>query len=201
MSCRRRAALQFAAGLLLFLQVTTARAATITFEGLSDSTIVTSQYPDLTFSNAIILSSGVSLNELEFPPESGVNVVSDNGGPISISFASPILSFSARFTYIEPLTLAAFDASATLVDSTISAFSSNDALFGDPGSSPNELLQLSYAGGISEVTISGDPLGGSFVMDDVTYETAPAVASEPSSFSTLFSGLAALLVIRRFARS
>src|ERR1700687_5340814 len=37
----------------------------INFEGLSDRTAVTTQYAGLTFSNAIILTSGISLNEFE----------------------------------------------------------------------------------------------------------------------------------------
>src|ERR1035438_2645635 len=98
-------------------------AATITFEGLPDSTIVTNQYPGLTFSNAIILTAGISLNEFEFPPHSGVNVVSDNGGPISIDFASPVQSFGGYFTYAEPLTIQAFDASDSLLASSSSLFS------------------------------------------------------------------------------
>jgi hypothetical protein len=151
---------------------------TLDFEGFPDSTILTTQYAGLTFTNAIILTAGISLNEFEFPPHSGVNVASDNNGPITIDFASPITSFSGYFTYVEPLTLAGFDSTDTEVTSAASAFSSNDALFGDPGSSPNEFIQISYAGGISSVTVTGDPNGGSFVMDDVAYST---VAPEPAS--------------------
>ena len=96
------------AGLLLYIQPQ-ARADTIDFEGLADSTILTNQYPGITFTNAIILTAGISLNEFEFPPHSGVNVASDNNGPITIVFSSPVLSFSGYFTYVEPLTLDAFD--------------------------------------------------------------------------------------------
>jgi len=168
-----------------------ANATTIDFEGYPDSTILTTQYPGLTLSNAIILTSGISLNEFEFPPHSGVNVASDNGGPITIDFSAPVTSFSGYFTYIEPLTLDGFDASDTEVASAASAYSSNDALFGDPGSSPNELIQLSYAGGMSSVTITGDPLGGSFTVDDVTYTSA---VPEPSTQSLLFVGFGGLII-------
>ena len=129
----------------------------ITFEGFPDSTILTNQYPGLTFTNAIILSAGISLNEFEFPPHSGTNVAVDNGGPITIDFARPVTSFGGYFTYLEPLTLAAFNASDLQVITASSAFSSNDALFGDTGSSPNEFIDVSAAGGISSVTITGDP--------------------------------------------
>jgi hypothetical protein len=164
-----------------------ARATTIDFEGLPDSTILTTQYPGLTFSNTIILTSGISLNEFEFPPHSGTNVASDNNGPITIDFSAPITSFSGYFTYVEPLTLDGFDASDTEVATAASAFSSNDALFGDPGSSPNEFIDLSFAGGMSSVTITGDPLGGSFTMDDITYTSGTSAVPEPNSVSFYLS--------------
>src|SRR5947207_2203983 len=92
-------------GLLVVVLLTQASAATIDFEGFPDSTILTTQYPGLTFSNAMILTAGISLNEFELPPHSGVNVVSDNAGPMTLDFASPITSFSGYFTYLVPLTL------------------------------------------------------------------------------------------------
>jgi hypothetical protein len=64
-----------------------AQNAPLTFEGYADSTILTNQYTGAIFSNAIILTAGITLNELEFPPHSPSNVASDNGGPMSI--ASP----------------------------------------------------------------------------------------------------------------
>jgi hypothetical protein len=163
------------------------------FESLSDGDPVTNQFPGLTFSNAIVLSAGISLNEFEFPPHSGVNVISDNGGPITIIFATPILSFSGYFTYAEPLTLAAFDASLAQVASVTSAFSSNDALFGDPGSSPNEFLQVTFAGGISSMVITGDPSGGSFVMDDAAVTSS---VPEPTAFHFSLIGLIVLYAHR-----
>src|ERR1017187_3439196 len=81
------------------LIVSICRAAPIVvgFEGLADSTVLTNQYSALygvTFSNTVVvntlvLSKQVSLNEFEFPPHSGTNVVTDNGGPMTIKFASP----------------------------------------------------------------------------------------------------------------
>jgi hypothetical protein len=169
---------------------------TLDFEGYADSTPLTNQYPGLTFTNATVISAGITLNELEFPPHSGTNVVFDDGGPISISFDSPILSFGGYFTYAEPLTLAGFAAANTEVAVATSAFSSNDALFGDPGSSPNEFLSVSFASGISNVTITGDAAGGSFVMDDATYTTS---VPEPSSL--LVFSIMALVGIGRYKRT
>ena len=164
------------------------------FEGFSDSTSLTTQYPGLIFSNATVITAGITLNEFEFPPHSGVNVVFDDGGPMSILFDSPVLSFGGYFTYLEPLTLAAFDATSTQVGSAVSSYSSNLAISGDTGSSSNEFLAVNFASGISSITISSDPLGGSFVMDDATYtSTAP----EPSSIFLLLSGTAGLLAFRK----
>ena len=80
------------------------------------------------------------------------------------------------------------------VDSAVSAFSSNDALFGDVGSSPNEFLQVSSAGGVSSVMITGDPDGGSFAMDDISFTSA---IPEPNSIFLLLSGAALSFGLRR----
>jgi hypothetical protein len=172
----------------------------IDFESFNDGDILTSQIPGLTFTNTIVLSAGISLNEFEFPPYSGNNVASDNGGPITIDFASPITSFSGYFTYLEPLTIAAFDASNTEVTAAASAFSSNDALFGDPGSTPNEFLQVSFAAGIASVIIEADPNGGSFTMDDLTYASAaPSTVPEPGTAILILIGAGILATLRRKA--
>jgi hypothetical protein len=140
----------------------------LTFEGFPDSTVLTNQYSGETFGNAIILTAGITLNEFEFPPHSGVNVASDNGGPMTISFTSPIQSFSGYFTYSEPLTVRAFNAASAQVAAATSQFSDNEALSGNAGSSPNELIQVTSTGGIATVTITGDPAGESFTLDDAT---------------------------------
>jgi uncharacterized repeat protein (TIGR01451 family) len=155
----------------------------INFENLPDSTILTNQYSaqyGVTFSNTLIvntqvLSSQISLNEFEFPPHSGTNVAVDNGGPMTITFASPVAAVGGFFTYGEGgtqnfthLTIQAFDANHNLVASTSSAFSNNEALSGDPGSSPNTYLQVSVPAGISSITITGDAAGNSFALDDLT---------------------------------
>ena len=172
---------------------------TLDFEGFSDSTILTTQYPGLTFSDTTVISAGITLNEFELPPHSGTNVVFDDGGPMTISFATPVLTFSGYFTYYEPLTLQAFNASDTQVSSATSAFSINVGCdpgpfcLGDPGSSPNEFLQVSLPSGISSVTITGDPGGSSFVMDDMTYTTASSVP-EPASGSLFLLTLGVVAV-------
>jgi hypothetical protein len=193
---RKLSTVLFAAALIGLCVGGEGRATTIDFEGFPDSTILTTQYPGITLSNAIVLTSGISLNEFELPPHSGVNVASDNNGPITIDFSTPITSFSGYFTYIEPLTLDGFDASDTQVATAASAFSSNDALFGDPGSSPNEFIDLSFAGGMSSVTITGDPLGGSFTMDDMTYTASVSTVPEPSTDALLIIAICGIALKR-----
>ena len=132
--------------LLIFFGVSrssTAAPIVIDFETLTDSEIITTQFPGLTFTNGIALSAGISLNEFEFPPYSGFNVASDDLGPLQIDFASPVDLVGGYFTYLESITLQAFNPGNTLLGSVSSAFSSNLALSGDAGSVPNEFLTYS----------------------------------------------------------
>jgi hypothetical protein len=180
--------------LFLFFGISVVQADTITFEDLSDSTPVTTQYPGLVFQNATAITAGFSLNQLEFPPWSGVNVVFDDAGAISIAFTVPITSFSGFFTYSVPITISAFDASDILLGSVSSAFSNNLALSGVAGSSPNEFLALTFTTGITLITITGDPLGSSFTLDDVTTD---AVIPEPSAIALFLTGGLALAGFRK----
>src|SRR4051794_8940612 len=143
-------------------------ASTINFESFNDGDVLTNQIAGVTFSNATVLTAGVSLNEFEFPPHSGGNVVFDDGGAISLAFSSPLASFGGYFNYAEQLILRAFSPSNVLLGSVTSAFNSNLALSGDAGSSANEFLQLAFAAGIGSVTITGDAGGGSFTLDDAS---------------------------------
>ena len=47
----------------------------ITFDTLNDGDLVTTQYSGVTFSNAQVLKSGFSLNDLDFPAHSGANAI------------------------------------------------------------------------------------------------------------------------------
>jgi hypothetical protein len=153
-------------------------ATVIDFDNLSDGDIVTLQFPGLAFANTQVLTAGISLNEFEFPPRSGSNVVSDLGGPITIEFTSPILSFTGYFTYTVPLTLTAYNEADRQVATATSAFLNNLACLagppctGDPGSFPNELLQVGSSAGITRIVIKGALGGNSVVLDDVTFQAA-----------------------------
>lgn len=146
----------------------------IDFEGLPDSTPISATYAaqGVTFANATAITAGVSLNELEFPPSSGTVAVVDDGGPIEGTFATPVASFEARFTYVVPLTITAYQG-ATQVGEVFSLYGWNYVSSGNP---PNELIGVSFPGGITRFTIMGDPLlGNSFVMDDFSFIPIPEV--------------------------
>src|SRR3954464_841893 len=114
----------------------------IDFEGLVEGASVTTQFSGLTLSNATVLAAGTTLDEFEFPQHSGLNVVFDDLGPITITFSSPVLAVGGYFDYFMPLTLQAYDAGDNLLGSVTSAFLANLGLSGDMGSAPNEFLQL-----------------------------------------------------------
>lgn len=156
------------------------------FEGFADSTTLTNQYTGLVFTNTEIVTAGLSLNDAEFPPHSGTNVATDLGGPISITFSAPVLSFSAFFTYSSALTINAFDSLNNGVGTSNSAFGSNFTSSTNP---PNEFLGVAFAGGISRVSIVGAPGGSSFVLDDATLTTPGGAVPEPSGFLMTLSGL------------
>lgn len=178
---------------LIALSSTDAHATLITFDDRSDAESVTTQYPDVAFSNATALTAGLSLNEFSFPPHSGDTAVFDDGGPLSLGFLSPVAEFGAFFTYTTPLTLAAFDASANLIGSVTSTFGSNTADGADAGSSPNEFIFLNFSTStISTVTITGLLTGGSFVMDDATFASAPTPPTGVPEPATLILMLIAL---------
>lgn len=190
-------------GVLLFNQTATILSAgtiTLDFDDLPDSEILTNQYPGLTFGNAIVLTSGISLNEFEFPPRSGANVISDNGGPITITFGSPVLSVSGYFTYLASVTILAFDGANNQVAAATSLSSSNMALSGEAGSAPNEFIAVKHDPGIYSVTISGDPVGSSFVLDNAILVTKEVPTPESSSWLLLCIGALAMIALKQVTR-
>ena len=154
--------------------------------------------PDVTFSNALVLTAGSSLNDLDFPPHSGANAAIDLGGPMRLDFAATISSFSAYFTYVAPLSLQFFDASSNLLGVVSSLLSEN---YTSSGNAANELLMGAFAG-TAYLTITGLSSGGSFVMDDLSFETMDlAPIPEPSTLLLIGSGLAALGYRKRRRRA
>lgn len=175
------------------------------FESFNDLDMVTSLVGGLTFSNTTVIQAGASLNEFEFPPRSGMNVVFDNGGPITIDFASPVFSVGGYFNYVAGLSFSAYDSANGLLGTDVSDFAINTALSGDVGSTPNEFLNFSSASGlIARVVITGgDPLGASFTLDDLTVDAGTAIP-EPQTLALVLGLLGAGCLpggwIRRRAR-
>lgn len=167
-------------------------ATTIDFDSFGDGTVLTNQVLGLNFGHTIVLVAGVSLNEAEFPPKSGVAVISDLGGPLSIDFASPVASVFAYFTYTQTMTLRVFDSAANEIGSAVSLFNNNAALSGSPGSAPNELLGVLATPGIVRAVFTGAPSGGSFALDDLSFSADVGRAPEPPSLALCALALVAL---------
>ena len=179
-----------------------ASAATITFDDLVDDfatgVVVDTQYAGFQFSNTLALTAGLTLNEIEFPPHSGAVVASDAGGPITIVFSESFDVISAFFTYMQMITLTAYDAADVQIGQAVSLYASNLADgSGDAGSSPNELLEIVATGPIARLVIQGDTAGGSFTMDDFTARSAGVGIPEPASLLVVGMGLASLFVRAR----
>lgn len=163
------------------------------FEGLADGTTLVAQIPGLSFSNALVLTAGIGLNEFEFPPHGGSNVASDDGAAMQIVFDTPASAVSAFFTYSAALTLTAFDGAGNVVATAQSLFSNNMALSGVAGSSPNERIDLGGGTGFSRLVIAGHPAGASFAVDDLSVTAVP----EPAVAVSLLLGLVLLALRRR----
>jgi hypothetical protein len=181
-----------------------ANAVVIGFDSLSDSESVTTQFSGLTFDHTTALTAGISLNELDFPPRSGTNVVFDDGGALTVAFSAAQADVGGYFTYAAPLTLTAFDADGGLLGSVTSAFASNFVSGGDPGSNPNELLSFASPLGIRSIRIAGAADGGSFTLDDLTFNPAPSTrVPEPPTLMlvsiVLGGGFGAWRRLRRIA--
>jgi len=171
---------------------------TVDFENFLDSDLLVDQLVDLTMANTIVYSAGISLNEFEFPPFSGTNVVSDFGGPIKIQFATPVPEVWAYFTYLVPLSLVAYDVSNSVVATTKSTWGNNTAVSGDPGSIHNEKLLLNGSKSIYWLIITGNIDGGSFVLDDLTFDYVPStLIPEPGTFFRAALALLLLAVWRK----
>jgi hypothetical protein len=171
--------------------------ALITFDGLVDSELVTTQFsggPEyVTFANAIVLTQGISLNDAEFPPVSLLNVVADNGGPMTITFGSAATHVEGYFTYAFPLALQFFGDGGTLLGTVSSTFSENFVSSGNPS---NEFIQFSSPAGIRSVMITGSPTGNSFALDNLRF-TVP----EPGSTLPVLMAFAVPLLHRRGRRA
>lgn len=181
-------------GWLLAAQAALGTPITYNFDGFADGTALTGQYAGLQFSHGTVLQAGIGLNEVSFPPRSGDGVLFDDGGPIVITFAAGAAAVSGYFTYVDGLTLMAYDSTDRLIASATAAYLSNVADgSGAPGSLPNELLSVTATGDlIARIVISSSAAGGSLVLDDLTVDTAAVAVPLPGTLPLVLTGLLAL---------
>lgn len=194
----------FAALCGIFLFSGRASAAVIDFEGLADFDAVTNQYAGqgVTFTGAVaaVAPPSGTLNEIDFPPVSGITVVTnDLFTSMLIEFGPyPFLGVSGWFTY--------GDYGLTGDPLTVSAFSPTDALnpilsltlaenLGSPA-----LLSFSGIGPIASLRASGGR-DSYFTLDDLSVNDAVipgrTVVPEPSAFALMVLGLAGVTLLRR----
>jgi len=145
----------------------------IDFEGLADNEVVTEQFAgqNVHFSAPLAgqttaVQAGLSLNEVEFPPHSGVTVVLSDIGTIEVVFDALQASVAGFFNHASSITLTAFGALDDVVDTETSS-GQNDGL----GGTPNVFIETSAATGIRRLTIVGP--SDAFTLDDLTFSPLP----------------------------
>ena len=175
----------------------------IDFESLTEFEDPVDQFAALgvTFGGATTFTSGAvggTLNELDFPPLSGFNVILDSSPDgIQVSFANGATSVGAYLTYVTSVSLTAYSG-ATVLGSVSSLFDTNT---GSSGNAPNELLQFSSLAPITHVIFQGSSLGFSFTLDDFSAQTIdsapPPPIPEPGTATLVALGAAYLIRKRK----
>jgi len=179
----------FVVSVFFLLRATISSAITIDFEALQDNINVDNFYSSVGvfFVNTISLTSGLSLNEIDYPPSSGIIAIGDYEGPIEIIFDNPASNIFANFTYGYKLTFSAFDLSN---NSLGTYFSNNDYNLGY-----SEVIYLPF-NNISKLIISGE-INNYFIMDDLNYTTQSQPVPEPTTSLLFLSGLILFISTRR----
>jgi hypothetical protein len=139
----------------------------ITFDNLATGTIVTNQFPGVSFTGAQVLTAGVDLNPL-FPPVSNPNVVFDISiDTIIATFTTPVTSVGAFITGNTSITESIFRG-ATLLGSV----STGGANFVGAGTGlpPNIFLSISN---FDITSVAFSDTGNSFTLDNFTFTPTP----------------------------
>jgi hypothetical protein len=156
------------------------------FESLADTEPVTTQFAadGITFGNAVALTAGMSLNEIDFPPSSGTDVISGFGsGPLTISFLQPADSVQLNLVSAGQVTLSYFDASnALILSNSTGSFLGVPIVTGTPAGLAIAKMTLANAGGNAD-TFTVDNL--LVRLDDREIPPIP----EPSAFLAMACGL------------
>jgi hypothetical protein len=174
------------AALFTILPVAPANAALIDFESLGIDEFVTDQFAaqGILFGNAVTLVAGISLNEIDFPPSSGTNVISGlEFGPLMATLPLGASHVSLQLTTGVPAAVRFFDAlDALLGESLVSE---------NLGS--NTLVSFDSLTPISSVSIGDEMFGSAFFLTVDDFETA-AQAPEPSLLLLMAAGLLPIAV-------
>jgi len=197
MKFRRISIRSVAFALLAFASARSADAApvTIDFEALANLEVLTSQFAadQVVFGNLIVLESFSTLNEIDFPPSSGVHAVSGfAGGPVLVDFLQPASLFSVQLTTSDSALVQAFGAGDVLLDSQVVS-----ANLG----SHTQVAFLHGSSDIEYVAIASQLSGNAFflTLDDVVFDTDGVVPiPEPSGLLMPVSGLALISLALRF---
>lgn len=161
------------------------QAALVDFEAFNDGALLVSEVPGLTVSGGTVLSAGIGLNELDFPPTSGVNVLAALSGPLSLDFGAPTMA-SAYMAAGDQLSISAFDEFGQLLATYDTPFAAN---LGAP-----QLFDFGWVGA-SRYSLQSMQ---AFVIDDLIFAAATGIP-EPSSLALSVAPLSALawVLLRR----
>lgn len=171
-------------GLTLAAALSSAVAAPVMldFESLPDQLVVSNEYAAVGLAmvqGAFTLTAGFSLNEIDFPPHSGVAALANEltTSPVQLLFSAPTNDLSAWFTYGGPLSILSYAADGTLLGMVTSLSSSNLG--------QSELIDFGFSNVGRVVIQSGDY----YILDDLRFDSH--AAPEPASLGLVALALAA----------
>ncbi len=183
----------FAALFLTAAVASPARAALIDFESLALDEFVTNQFAaeGVLFENAINLVAGITLNEIDFPPSSGTNVIAG----LDLGALSATIPLGASHVSLQM---------TTALDASVRFFDSFDALLGEILVTPNlgghTLVSFDSASPIATVSIGDVATGSAFFLTVDDFEFVTSAVPEPSMLITGIGGLLAVAAARVLRR-
>jgi hypothetical protein len=169
------------AALFTILPVAPVNAAFIDFESLGIDDFVTDQFAaqGILFSNAVTLVAGISLNEIDFPPTSGTNVISGlEFGPLVASMPLGASHVSFQLTTALPAAVRFFDSFDALLGESLVAMNLGS----------NTPVAFDSLTPIASVSIGDEMFGQAFFLTVDDFE-AVSQAPEPSILALMALGL------------